>query len=129
MQGGVGFVEDNVGRLYVEILARLQGTTTPETFTYAGNGFDGVLDWTKRLCLPCGEPMSVHGMEYDAYYGAGLLAFCYGAVLKRDPRECTGNSFIDDEVLAEEGVTDFSKYQADPSGELALDLFIDGWPE
>jgi len=33
------------------------------------------------------------------------------------------------EVLAEEGVTDLSKYQADPSGELALDLFLDGWPE
>ena len=51
------------------------------------------------------------------------------AVLRRDPRECTGNSFIDDEVLAEEGVTDLSQYQADPSGELALDLFIEGWPE
>jgi citronellol/citronellal dehydrogenase len=51
------------------------------------------------------------------------------AVLRRDPRSCTGNSFIDDEVLAEEGVTDLSQYQADPSGELALDLFIDGWPE
>ena len=51
------------------------------------------------------------------------------AILRRDPRACTGNSFIDDEVLAEEGVTDLSKYQADPSGELALDLFVDGWPE
>jgi citronellol/citronellal dehydrogenase len=51
------------------------------------------------------------------------------AVLRRDPRECTGNSFIDDEVLAEEGITDLSRYQSDPSGELALDLFVDGWPE
>jgi citronellol/citronellal dehydrogenase len=51
------------------------------------------------------------------------------AVLRRSPRECTGNSFIDDEVLAEEGITDLSGYQSDPSGELALDLFVDGWPE
>ena len=51
------------------------------------------------------------------------------AVLSRNPRECTGNTFIDDEVLAEEGVTDLSKYQADPSSELALDLFIEGWPQ
>lgn len=51
------------------------------------------------------------------------------AILKRDPSQCSGNSFIDDEVLAEEGVTDLSIYQADPSGDLALDLFIDGWPE
>jgi len=50
-------------------------------------------------------------------------------VLKRDPRECTGNSFIDDEVLAQAGVTDLSKYTAVAGGELALDLFVDGFPE
>ena len=49
-------------------------------------------------------------------------------VLQRDPRECTGNAYIDDEVLAEAEITDLSGYQADPSGELALDLFVDGWP-
>ena len=49
-------------------------------------------------------------------------------VLRRDPRECTGNAYIDDEVLAEAGITDLSGYQADPNSELALDLFVDGWP-
>jgi citronellol/citronellal dehydrogenase len=47
-------------------------------------------------------------------------------VVRRDPRECTGNAFIDDEVLAEAGVTDLSKYQA-AEGDLALDLFVDKW--
>jgi len=47
-------------------------------------------------------------------------------VLGRNPRECTGNAFIDDEVLAEAGVTDFSAYQA-AEGDLALDLFVDDW--
>ena len=51
------------------------------------------------------------------------------AVLERDPRTCTGNAFIDDEVLAEEGVTDLDRYRAAPGGELALDLFVDGWPD
>ncbi len=50
------------------------------------------------------------------------------AILKRNPRECTGNAYIDDEVLAEDGITDLSKYAA-PDAELALDLFVDGWPE
>ena len=50
------------------------------------------------------------------------------AILKRDPRECTGNAYIDDEVLAEDGITDLSKYSA-PDAELVLDLFVDGWPE
>lgn len=50
-------------------------------------------------------------------------------VLRRSPRECTGNAFIDDEVLAEAGITDLNRYVADPSGaELQLDLFVDGWP-
>jgi citronellol/citronellal dehydrogenase len=47
-------------------------------------------------------------------------------ILSRDPRECTGNAFIDDEVLADAGVTDFSQYSA-PDAELALDLFVDDW--
>ena len=47
-------------------------------------------------------------------------------VLSRDPRECTGNAYLDDEVLAEAGVKDFSRYSA-PGAELALDLFVDEW--
>jgi citronellol/citronellal dehydrogenase len=49
-------------------------------------------------------------------------------ILKRDPSACTGNAFIDDEVLAEAGITDLSGYSA-PDAELALDLFVDGWPD
>jgi citronellol/citronellal dehydrogenase len=50
-------------------------------------------------------------------------------ILTRDPRSCTGNAFIDDEVLAEAGVTDLERYAGTPDAELALDLFVDGWPE
>ncbi len=50
-------------------------------------------------------------------------------ILKRDPRECTGNAYLDDEVLAEAGITDLDKYAAGDGSELALDLFVDGWPD
>jgi citronellol/citronellal dehydrogenase len=50
------------------------------------------------------------------------------AILVRDPRSCTGNAFIDDEVLAEAGITDLERYSASDDAELALDLFVDGWP-
>ena len=46
------------------------------------------------------------------------------AILTRPAAECTGNFFIDDEVLAEEGITDLDKYKAG-SGEPAIDLFLD----
>jgi citronellol/citronellal dehydrogenase len=49
------------------------------------------------------------------------------AILLRDPRRCTGNTFIDDEVLADAGITDLSEYSAE-GAELTLDIFVDGWP-
>ena len=47
-------------------------------------------------------------------------------ILSRDPRKCTGNAYLDDEVLAEAGISDLSKYSA-PDAELALDLFVEDW--
>ena len=46
-------------------------------------------------------------------------------ILKRDPAKSTGNFYIDDEVLAEEGVTDLDPYAVDPSAELVPDFFLD----
>lgn len=45
-------------------------------------------------------------------------------ILVRPARECTGNFFIDEEVLREAGVTDFAKYANDPTARLAPDLFV-----
>jgi citronellol/citronellal dehydrogenase len=56
-----------------------------------------------------------------------IVADAARAILERDPREATGNAYIDDEVLAEAGVTDLERYRAG-DGELMLDLFVEGWP-
>jgi citronellol/citronellal dehydrogenase len=47
------------------------------------------------------------------------------AILTRDAAACTGNFFVDDEVLREQGVTDLSVYAVDPSAELMTDFFLD----
>jgi citronellol/citronellal dehydrogenase len=57
-----------------------------------------------------------------------IVADAAHAILVRDPRSCTGNAFIDDEVLLEAGVTDLDRY-ASPDADLSLDIFVDGWPE
>jgi citronellol/citronellal dehydrogenase len=57
-----------------------------------------------------------------------ILADAAHAILVRDPASTTGNTFIDDEVLAEAGITDLSGYAAEGS-DLVLDIFVDGWPE
>jgi citronellol/citronellal dehydrogenase len=53
------------------------------------------------------------------------------AILSRDSRACTGNFFIDEDVLRSEGVTDFSAYRF-PGGtddaDLDLDFFLPDAP-
>ncbi|HET9721384.1 MAG TPA: NAD(P)-dependent oxidoreductase [Solirubrobacteraceae bacterium] len=47
------------------------------------------------------------------------------AVLSRPPRECTGRELIDDEVLAEVGITDLSPYGYGDGADLQPDIFLD----
>jgi citronellol/citronellal dehydrogenase len=54
-----------------------------------------------------------------------IVADAAHVILTRDSRTCSGNFFIDEEVLREEGVTDFSRYAVDPKGRLLPDLFLD----
>lgn len=45
-------------------------------------------------------------------------------ILSKPSAECTGNCFIDEEVLASEGITDLDKYAVTPGGKLYTDLFL-----
>lgn len=60
---------------------------------------------------------------------AEIVADAAYEVLIRNSRECTGNFFIDVEVLKTAGVTDFAKYAVEAGHKLQLDLFLDGWCE
>jgi len=53
-----------------------------------------------------------------------IVADAAHEILIRDSRDCSGNFFIDDEVLREAGVTDFGRYRVDPESELREDLFL-----
>jgi citronellol/citronellal dehydrogenase len=45
-------------------------------------------------------------------------------IFNRPARECTGNFFIDDEVLKSAGKTDLSEYAVDPTAQLMPDFFV-----
>jgi len=47
------------------------------------------------------------------------------AILNRPSRECTGNTYLCEDVLAEEGVTDLSPYNYVEGAELQVDLYVD----
>ncbi len=53
-----------------------------------------------------------------------IMADAAHAIFTQDAGKCTGNFFIDDEVLAAEGITDFDQYAVDPGQELQPDFFI-----
>ena len=55
---------------------------------------------------------------------AEIMGDAAHAILTKESASCTGNFFIDDEVLAAEGVTDFDKYAVEPGAPLMLDFFL-----
>ncbi|MFL5580508.1 MAG: SDR family oxidoreductase [Gemmatimonadaceae bacterium] len=74
---------------------------------------------TAALNLLGGDETAKHGRTPEIVADAAL------AILRRDARACTGNFFIDEEVLRAEGATDFGRYAVKPGEELMPDLFLD----
>jgi citronellol/citronellal dehydrogenase len=53
-----------------------------------------------------------------------ILADASHAILTRDSRQCTGHFYIDEDVLAEEGITDLTGYAVDPDVEPMETFFL-----
>jgi citronellol/citronellal dehydrogenase len=73
---------------------------------------------TAALNLLGGEALAAHGRTPEIVADAAV------AVLGREARGCTGNFFLDEDVLREAGVTDFGRYAVKPGEDLAPDLFL-----
>jgi len=54
-----------------------------------------------------------------------IMADAAQAILIQDSRRCTGNFFIDQDVLRARGVRDFDQYAVKPGAALMKDLFLD----
>jgi citronellol/citronellal dehydrogenase len=74
---------------------------------------------TAALNLLGGEETAKHGRTADIVADAAI------AILRREARSCTGNFFLDEDVLRAEGVTDFARYAVKPGEPLMRDLFLD----
>ena len=58
-----------------------------------------------------------------------IMADAAYAILTKDSKDFTGNFCIDDNILADNGVTDFSKYADVPFEQLAPDFFVPDYIE
>jgi len=74
---------------------------------------------TAALNLLGGDQTAKHGRTPEIVADAAV------AILKRPARSCTGNFFVDDEVLRAEGVADLDRYAVKPGEELMQDFFLD----
>jgi citronellol/citronellal dehydrogenase len=54
-----------------------------------------------------------------------IVADAAHEILTQDSRECSGNFFVDEDVLRTAGVSDFEAYCVDPDQPLLADLFIE----
>jgi len=53
-----------------------------------------------------------------------IMADAAFEILSKSPAECTGNTFIDEDVLRASGVADFEKYAVTPGSKLYPDLYV-----
>jgi citronellol/citronellal dehydrogenase len=53
-----------------------------------------------------------------------IVANAAFAIVTKSSVECTGNFFIDEDVLQREGITDFTQYSVNPAQPLQNDLFV-----
>ncbi|CAB4934105.1 unannotated protein [freshwater metagenome] len=66
-----------------------------------------------------GDAAMAHSRRPEIYSDAAYT------ILTRDSRSCTGNAFLCEDVLAEEGVTDLSPYDYVAGAEPYMDLYVD----
>ncbi|MFI5299018.1 MAG: SDR family oxidoreductase [Polyangiales bacterium] len=96
-----------------------------EEFRAAGIGVNSL--WPRTL-IATAAVMNLLGGEESVRSSRKpeIMGDAAHAVLTRDAKKTSGNFFIDDDVLREEGVTDLDKYAFAPGAHLATDLFLDG---
>ena len=67
----------------------------------------------------------VPGVDSEASRDASIMADAAYSILSKDSKTCSGNFFLDEEVLVSDGVTDFSNYMVNPNKTPIPDLFLD----
>jgi citronellol/citronellal dehydrogenase len=79
-----------------------------------------------RTAIDTAALAMIPGVDLATCRKSEILADAAYAILNRSSRDCTGNFFIDDEVLAAEGVTDLDHYSVVPgTKDFLTDFFLD----
>ncbi|MEY2841714.1 MAG: hypothetical protein RLY74_855 [Actinomycetota bacterium] len=79
-----------------------------------------------RTAIDTAALQMIPGVDTAACRKPEILADAAYEILNRPSADCTGNFFVDDEVLASAGITDLEKYSVVPgTKDFLLDFFLD----
>jgi citronellol/citronellal dehydrogenase len=79
-----------------------------------------------RTAIDTAALQMIPGVDTAACRTPEILSDAAYVILNRESKDCTGNFFVDDEVLASVGVTDLEKYSVVPgTTDFLLDFFLD----
>ena len=79
-----------------------------------------------RTAIDTAALQMIPGVNTDSCRTPEILADAAYIILNRPATETSGNFFVDDEVLASEGITDLEKYSVKPgTKDFLLDFFLD----
>ncbi|GDX22789.1 short chain dehydrogenase [Actinomycetes bacterium] len=79
-----------------------------------------------RTAIDTAALQMIPGVDVNACRKPEILSDSAYIILNRPATECTGNFFVDDELLASEGITDLDKYAVVPgTKDFLLDFFLD----
>jgi citronellol/citronellal dehydrogenase len=79
-----------------------------------------------RTAIDTAALQMIPGVDTAACRTPEILADAAYIILNRESKSCTGNFFVDDELLASEGITDLEKYSVVPgTTDFLLDFFLD----
>lgn len=81
--------------------------------------------WPRTTIATAAVNMLGGEMLMSASRKPDIMADAAYHILTRPSRECTGNFFIDEDLLRSTGVTDFSHYAVTPGADLVPDFFVD----
>lgn len=94
-----------------------------EEFRSEGIAFNGL--WPRTAIATAALSVAGAGGQGLRARRPEIMAEAACAIFKRLAKACTGRFFLDDEVLWEEGWTDFSAFAPDAGEPLSIDLFVD----
>jgi len=79
-----------------------------------------------RTAINTAALQMIPGIDVNFCRTPEILADTAYIILNRDGKDCTGNFFVDEEVLASDGITNLAKYSVKPgTTDFLLDFFLD----